>query len=101
MEYRLRQAGQLVQARLAGARVHAIDTGFEYQFLFEPGGQRFLVLPHDPHALSALSNAAADGAGNAGATRPPPRIAGRLPSPQAHFDAAATGGLPGPPVPPE
>src|SRR6476646_10768141 len=47
LEHRVRQAGQLVQARLAGARVHAVDTGFDYQFRFEPDGQRFLVLPYD------------------------------------------------------
>lgn len=103
MEYRLRQAGQLVQARLSGARVRAIDTGFEYQFLYEPGGQRFLILPHDAHALASLATAASGAAGNApaGATRPPPRVAGRLPSPQAHFDPAAIAGLPGETVPPE
>lgn len=100
-QYRLRQGGQLVQARLAGARVHAIDTGYVYQFLFEPGGQRFVVLPHDAQALSAAASAAPNTGGAAssaspgtGATRIP-KLAGRLPSPNAHFDAASTGAAQG------
>ena len=82
-EYRLRQGGQLVQSRLAAARVHAIDTGLPYEFRYEPGGQRFLVLPHDPQALHAQQVPGAHG---------PAKIGGKLPSPQAHFDAAAGGG---------
>src|SRR5260370_35220797 len=54
LEYRVRQAGQLVQARLAGTRVHAIDTGYDYQFRFEPDAQRFLILPYASHALARL-----------------------------------------------
>ncbi|MGE5192520.1 MAG: Tfp pilus assembly protein FimT/FimU [Deltaproteobacteria bacterium] len=38
LQYQLRQGGALVQARMAGARVHAVDTGVDYQFRFEPGG---------------------------------------------------------------
>jgi len=86
MEYRLRQGGQLIQARMAGARVHAIDTGFDYQFRYEPGGQRFIVIPYDQQALALQTTAT--GAG----TRPPAKLVGRLPSTQTHFDAASTGG---------
>jgi prepilin-type N-terminal cleavage/methylation domain-containing protein len=94
LEYRVRQAGQLVQARLAGARVHAIDTGYDYQFRFEPDGQRFLVLPYDSQALAALQTASSPTTATAG-TSPTvriPRIAGVLPSTTAHFDSTSAGG---------
>src|SRR5204862_8120765 len=52
-EYSLRQAGQLVQARMAGARVPAIDLGAPYQFRYEPGGRRFLVIPYDQQLLAS------------------------------------------------
>jgi len=79
-EYRLRQAGQLVQARMAGARVHAIDWGMPWQFRYEPGGQRFIVVPYDQQSLYSQTNAA----------KKPPRVAGVLPSTRASFEA---GGL--------
>jgi prepilin-type N-terminal cleavage/methylation domain-containing protein len=94
-DYRVRQGGHLVQARMAGARVHAIDTGVDYQFRFEPGGQRFLILPNDTQALLSPTGATQTG----GATRRIPKIAGRLPSPKAHFDPASTGGSTGQQVP--
>lgn len=106
VQYQLRQAGALVQARLAGARVHAVDTGVDYQFRFEPGGQRFVVLPFDAQALAESSAGASGGAGpNAGtASRPTPQFpkrAGRLPSPKARFDPAGTGGNSPQPIPGE
>jgi prepilin-type N-terminal cleavage/methylation domain-containing protein len=93
LEYRVRQAGQLVQARLAGARVHAVDTGFDYQFRFEPEGQRFLVLPYDSQALAALQTASSPTGGSSGSSTAVriPRIAGTLPSTTAHFDSTSTG----------
>lgn len=78
-QYRLRQAGQLVQVRMSAARVHAIDSGVPHQFRFEPGGQRFLVLPYDQQALAAQP-----GAGHT------LKVTGKLPSTRAQF--AATGG---------
>jgi len=87
-EYSLRQAGQLVQARMAGARVHAIDLGAPYQFRYEPGGRHFLVVPYDRQLLTSQST---------GGTTKTPRVAGILPSARAAFDltgAAATGGVP-------
>src|SRR5262249_16703359 len=94
LEYRVRQGGQLVQAGLAGARVHAVDTGVDYQFRFEREGQRFLVLPYDSQALAALQTAASPTSGTSGgtATVKIPRIAGMLPSTTAHFDSTSTGG---------
>jgi hypothetical protein len=92
LEHRLQQGAHLVQSKLAGARVHAIDTGFDYQFRYEPGGQRFLVLPNDPHALS-------QSAGSSAETRTPPKFAGWLPASQAAFDPSSTGGLTPQPIP--
>jgi hypothetical protein len=86
-EYSLRQAGQLVQSRMAGARVHAIDLGAPYQFRYEHGGRRFLVIPYDQQLLAAHS----------AGTLKVPRVAGTLPSARAAFDSAgavATGGVP-------
>ncbi len=94
LEHRLQQGAQLVQARAAGARVHAIDTGFDYQFRFEPGGQRFLVIPFDQHALLQSPGAT-------GGTRTLPKLAGWLPSSQTAFAPSSTGGSVPQPIPSE
>ena len=91
-EYRLRQGGLLIQSRLSAARVHAIDTGVPYEFRYEPGGQRFLVLPHDLQAVQAQHVPGSHG---------PAKVAGKLPSPQAHFDAGALGASGGQQIPAE
>jgi hypothetical protein len=44
----LKQAADLAAARLGSGRVHALETGLTYQFRFEPGGRRFLLVPFDP-----------------------------------------------------
>jgi hypothetical protein len=89
-EYRVRQGGQLVQARLAAARVHAVESGLTYQFRFEPGGQRFLVLPVDQQALLAPAQG-----------RRPKKLAGILPSDKAMFDPSSTGSAGGQQIPGE
>jgi len=92
LQYQLRQAGALVQARMAGARVHAIDTEVDYQFRFEPGGQRFIVLPFDTQALAESSASASSNSSTASHTaRHFPKLGGRLPSPRARFDPASSG----------
>jgi hypothetical protein len=108
LQYQLRQAGALVQARMGGARVHAVDSGVDYQFRFEPGGQRFLVIPSDQQALaaSAASAGATGGAGSnpasgGGSNRHYHKVAGRLPSAKAHFDPTSTGGTVPQPIPGE
>jgi len=40
-----RQDVEEVRTRLARTRLHAVDTGVLYQFRFEPGGRRYLVVP--------------------------------------------------------
>ncbi len=108
LQYRLRQAGALVQARMAGARVHAVDTGVDYQFRFEPGGQRFIVIPYDQQVLAQVAAGAGTNGGagttpgSGGQTTPHfPRVLGRLPSDKACFDAASTGGNTPQPLPGE
>jgi Tfp pilus assembly protein FimT len=80
-EYQLRQGGQLVQAKLASARLHAVETGYVYQFCFEPGGQKFIVLPFDQQALHIQASPG---------TRAPHKAGGKLASAKAHFEAAAS-----------
>lgn len=48
--HQLRQSADLLAARLAAGRIHAVDTGLTYQFRFEPGGRRFLLVPFDQEA---------------------------------------------------
>jgi prepilin-type N-terminal cleavage/methylation domain-containing protein len=86
-EYQLRQGGQLVQAKLASARLHAVESGFDYQFCYEPGGQRFIVLPYDSQALLAQP---------AAGTRAPHKAGGKLPSAKAHFDGGSSVSAPMP-----
>jgi len=43
----LRAGVELVQVRLASTRVRAVDSGLMYQFRYEPGGRRFIILPYD------------------------------------------------------
>lgn len=43
----LRAGVELVQVRLASTRVKAVDSGLMYQFRYEPGGKRFIILPYD------------------------------------------------------
>ena len=47
-EAAIRDAALHVQTAVAGTRIKAIDTGLTYQFRYEPGGQRFVVIPFDP-----------------------------------------------------
>lgn len=45
--HQLRQSVDLLSARLAFGRVCALETGLAYQFRYEPGGRRFLLVPFD------------------------------------------------------
>jgi len=46
-EYRLKSDVEHVRAKLAGTRIRAIDSGLMYQFLYEPGGRNFVVVPYE------------------------------------------------------
>ena len=45
--YRLKNEVEAVRAKLAGTRIRAIDSGLMYQFLYEPGGRNFIVVPFE------------------------------------------------------
>ncbi|MSR59972.1 MAG: hypothetical protein EXS05_20425 [Planctomycetaceae bacterium] len=79
----LRQGAERVGTRLASARVHAIETGLAYQFRYEPGGRRFLVVPFDQEIVAASSpSAGSTGAdpSNGGGGRRATRTVGMLPA---------------------
>ncbi|MEZ6065194.1 MAG: prepilin-type N-terminal cleavage/methylation domain-containing protein [Planctomycetaceae bacterium] len=63
-ERTIREQAHEVRVELANTRTKAIDTGLTYQFRFEPGGHRYIVLPNDrPEAESANGSGAAGGSG--------------------------------------
>lgn len=45
--YRLKEQVELVRTELARARLKAVDTGVAYQFLYEPNGEAFVVVPFE------------------------------------------------------
>ena len=45
--YLLKNEVEKVRAKLAGTRIRAIDSGLIYQFLYEPGGRNFIVVPFE------------------------------------------------------
>lgn len=69
--HNLKQAADFAGAKLGSGRVHALETGLTYQFRFEPGGRRYILLPFDPEPEQAE--------GDVGARRAT-RTAGMLPA---------------------
>jgi hypothetical protein len=47
VDYAVRQGAEQVRSLLAGARAHAINSGLAYQFRFEPGGRRYVLMPYE------------------------------------------------------
>ena len=45
--YRLKSEVENVRSKLASTRIRAIDSGLMYQFLYEPGGRNFIVVPFE------------------------------------------------------
>ena len=45
--YRLKNEVENVRSKLASTRIRAIDSGLMYQFLYEPGGRNFIVVPFE------------------------------------------------------
>jgi prepilin-type N-terminal cleavage/methylation domain-containing protein len=45
--YLLKNEVETVRAKLASTRIRAIDSGLIYQFLYEPGGRHFIVVPFE------------------------------------------------------
>ena len=52
-DYAVRQGAEQVRVKLAGARVYAINSGMVYQFRYEPGGRRYVVIPYEQEFSSA------------------------------------------------
>lgn len=76
------QSGELARIRLMAARVHAIEQGLPYQFRFEPGGQRYCILPGDSSAEPAVDSG--------GGAVQLPVASGKLPG-RVTFDDLETG----------
>lgn len=52
-QQKLTGAAERVRGAIASARFRAIESGLIYQFCFEPGGTRFVVVPFEPdHAVA-------------------------------------------------
>lgn len=68
--HHLRQAADLLSVRLSAGRIRAIESGLVYQFRYEPGGRRFLLVPFDRENID-------ESAKDAQRAR---RVVGRLPS---------------------
>jgi Tfp pilus assembly protein FimT len=72
--HRLQSGVENMRAHLAGTRLRAIETGVIYQFVYEPGGQSFEVLPLESSDGTSL-----------------PTVSGRLPD-NMQFEAAEVTG---------
>ncbi len=81
-EQALLRAVEGVRSAAASARIKAIDAGMEYQFRFEPNGQRYIVIPSmTPESISG--NAMQPGL-VPGDTGTYPVLSGQLPE-DCHF----------------
>jgi prepilin-type N-terminal cleavage/methylation domain-containing protein len=54
----LREQAHAVRVELNNARMKAVDGGITYQFRFEPGGRRYIVLPDQPPAAEPSASGA-------------------------------------------
>lgn len=76
MEHHLREGAVTAQQGLLSARNFAQETGIAYRFQFEPGGNRYLIVPAEVEAAVASDAQGADPT-----VRTVPRVrAGTLPS---------------------
>ncbi len=58
VETRLRESVRHLRQVVGGARAKAIETGLVYQFRYEPGGRRYIVLPQELPETSAAAGVA-------------------------------------------
>lgn len=84
----LRQGVDQVQVQLVSARVHAVDAGMIYQFRYEPGGRRFMIVPFDQEGL--LSSDLTLGTGGGGEVQSVWKCAGII-GETLQFDASGLG----------
>lgn len=47
-DQKIQEATEMVRTHLAGTRNKAIDATLIYEFRYEPSGNKFLVIPHEP-----------------------------------------------------
>ena len=60
-EQEILEGAEAARSAAASTRIKAIDTGLTYQFRYEPGGRRFVVVPFDPPETLAASSTPTDG----------------------------------------
>lgn len=56
--HHLRQAADLLGVRMSAGRVHSVESGLVYQFRYEPGGRRFLLVPFDHEEIDESATGA-------------------------------------------
>ena len=57
-DYDIKEAAEQMRVQLGRARIEAIDSGLTYQFRFEPGGRRYVLLPYEQEFAPATGYAA-------------------------------------------
>jgi prepilin-type N-terminal cleavage/methylation domain-containing protein len=63
LEHQLKQGAELVRLEVASTRLHALESGMDYQFRYEPNGKHFVAVPAEYLAIQAQA-AAAQNSGN-------------------------------------
>lgn len=58
LEHHLKQGVELVRLQIVSTRLHALESGMDYQFRYEPGGKRFIAVPAEYQAIQAQAAAA-------------------------------------------
>ncbi|MDB5339360.1 MAG: hypothetical protein JWN70_4979 [Planctomycetaceae bacterium] len=58
VEHELKQGAELVRLQITSTRLHALESGMDYQFRFEPGGKHFIAVPAEYQAIQAQATAA-------------------------------------------
>lgn len=84
----LKQGVDQVQVQLVSARVHSVDAGMMYQFRYEPGGRRFMIIPFDQEGM--LSSDLTLGTGGGGQVQTVWKCAGII-GETLQFDATGLG----------
>lgn len=99
LEQQLKQGAELVRLQMKQARLHALESGTEYQFRFEPGGKRFIVVPAEYSAIQAQQSVNQQ-SGNSKPQAVYWKTLGQFES-KVTFNAASDVGLPAQPLPKE
>ncbi len=63
-DHKIQEASEMVRSELAGTRNKAIDGMLIYEFRYELGGNRFLVIPHESYQAVQTASAAGQPAAN-------------------------------------